>query len=140
METWQIVAICLGAALLIALIVIIALAVRNKRLRDGQGGRAEEVQIIDGVRYSKSDVIASDGKPKISHREGDFVLAQGKTVRAEADGEFLPGTYTVLAASEATPKFKLRLGGYVREYNHGDVVVVGEGEQVSAVSCSVILR
>ncbi len=140
MDPFYIVLLSLCGILLIALIVIIVLAVRNKHLRDGQGDRAEDVKVVDGVRYSRSDVIEADGKPKISHREGDFVLAQGKTVRAETEGEFLPGTYTVLAASAATPTFKLRLGGFVREYNHGDVVVIGEGEQVSAVSCSVIFR
>ena len=52
----------------------------------------------------------------------------------------MPGTYTVLAASENTPSFKLRVGGLVRTYTHGDTLVLAEGEEICAVSCAVILR
>ena len=41
---------------------------------------------------------------------------------------------------EKTETFKLRLCGIVREYNHGDTVVLGEGEEICAVSASIILR
>ena len=141
METYEIILLCLGGLLMITIVTIAVLALRNKRLHDGQGDRAEDIKIVDGVRYSRSDVIIDkNGGSKISLCEGDFVLAQGTTVRAETDGDFLPGTYTVLSASEAVPVFKLRLGGYVREYKHGDVVVVGDGERVTAVSCTVIFR
>ena len=47
---------------------------------------------------------------------------------------------TALAASDAATSFKLRAGGLVRSYNHGDTLVLAEGEEVCAVSCNVILR
>lgn len=68
------------------------------------------------------------------------MLAAGKTYRAKKDGELLPGAYTVLAANDATHSFKLRVGGFVRNFVHGDALVLNENEEVCAVSVSVILR
>lgn len=139
MDPKYIILICAGAVLVIALIIVAVLLRRHRR--KGEGERAEEVKIIDGVRYTKNDVIATPaGQANITLRPGDFLLEQGKSVTAEQGGRFLPGKYTVLATGEQTQSFKLRLGGYVREYEHGDTVVVGNGETVSAVSCSVIFR
>ena len=122
-------------------IIILVLAVLLAALRKKQtGGRADAVKIIDGVRYSKSDAVSDNGEVQVTHRVGDFVLARGEEKTAEKDGELLPGTYTVLATSDGTAAFKLRLGGLVREYKHGDTVVLGDGEHICAVSCSVILR
>ena len=138
MDPEYIILICAGAVVIVALVIIAVLKRKNRRLKDGT--RAEDVKVIDGVRYSKSDVIESGGEAAVTHRPGDFVLAQGKSVRAVQGGTFLPGKYTVLATGDQTQTFKLRLGGYVREYRHGDEVVIGDGETVSAVSCSVIFR
>ena len=65
---------------------------------------------------------------------------RGKTYRAEKDGELLPGPYTVLASSDASHAFKVRVGGYVRNFTHGDVLVLKDGEEICAVSGAVILR
>ena len=68
------------------------------------------------------------------------MLPRGETFTAERGKKPMPGTYTVLAASENTPSFKLRVGGLVRTYAHGDTLVLAEGEEICAVSCAVILR
>ena len=105
-----------------------------------RGTYADGVKIIDGVRYSKDDSIETDGAAKITHRKGDFLLESGKTYTAVKNGSLLPGSYTVLASSDSAVSFKLRIGGYVRNYSHGDTIVLADGDQICAVSCNVILR
>ena len=100
---------------------------------------ADGVKISGGVRYSESDVIGDDEGMRITFRKGDVVLARGVEY-AVGKGGLMPGTYTALSAAENRPVFKLRVAGFVREYKHGDKVVLAEGDSVSAVSDSVILR
>ena len=108
MDPKYIILICAGAVLVIALIVVAVLLRRHRR--KGEGERAEEVKIIDGVRYTKNDVIATPaGQANITLRPGDFLLEQGKSVTAEQGGRFLPGKYTVLATGEQTQVFNCAL-------------------------------
>lgn len=134
----QIIILVLAVLLAFAVVAVIVLLAALKKKQ--AGGRADAVKIIDGVRYSKSDAVSDNGEVQVTHRVGDIVLSRGEEKTAEKDGELLPGTYTVLATSDGTAAFKLRLGGLVREYKHGDTVVLGDGERICAVSCSVILR
>ena len=98
------------------------------------------VRVIDGVRYSRDTAVTRDGEINVSYQKGDFILEQGKTYTAVRKGALMPGTYTLLASGDPTQTFKLRAGGYVRDYKHGDTLVLAEGDSVCAVSCNVILR
>lgn len=112
-----------------------------KRADEERGAEtADRVKVSGGVRYSTDDVIADDEGLKITLRKGDFVLERGKEYPVEKHGEPMPGTYTALSAAENRPTFKLRVAGFVREYKHGDTVVLGEGDVIAAVSDNVILR
>lgn len=133
----QIIIVVLAAVLAVAVIAVIVLAVKLKGRREGG---ADRVNVVDGVRYSKDESLEKAGEANITHLQGDIVLKQGEAVKAVKGGSPMPGTYTVLAVSEKTSSFKLRLGGYVRDYKHGDTVVLGEGDEICAVSGSVILR
>jgi len=134
----QIIILVLAIALAIAVVAIICLAILINRKTSENG--VKKVKIKNGVRYTLDEKIADGESANVTHVEGDIILAAGKTYKAEKGGKLIPGTYTVLAVSEKTETFKLRLGGIVREYNHGDTVVLGEGEEICAVSASVILR
>ncbi len=123
---------------LIATVVLAILYSREKQR--GDKDRADKVRIVNGVRYSVDDKISQDGTANITLAEGDFLLKKGNVYRAQKDGTLLPGTYTVLAASDSMPTFKLRAGGYVRDYSHGETVVLADGDEICAVSCNVILR
>ncbi len=141
MTTEQIIILVLGiviAALVAALIVLLIKYKGAKRAADGS--HAAEVYMKDGVRYTKNTAIERAGEAAITHAEGDFVLATGKTYRAKKGGELAPGAYTVLAANESAQAFKLRVGGYVRNFVHGDALVLHENEEICAVSVPVILR
>ena len=98
------------------------------------------MKVIDGVRYSLDEAVTREGEANVTLQKGDVLLRQGVSYTAKKGSALLPGTYTVLAASDAATSFKLRAGGLVRSYNHGDTLVLAEGEEVCAVSCNVILR
>ncbi len=123
--------------------LIIALLVVSLKLRDAtkRTSSADDVRIIDGVRYTKyGKEENADGSPSISHLENDIVLQRGVTYNVGKDLKIIPGKYAVLSASEKQDAFNIRIGGIVREVRHGDDIVLGEGDTICAVSHSVILR
>ena len=101
---------------------------------------ADEVKIVDGVRYSQEKAIADSDGMNVTHLQNDFILVKNKVYRAEKGGKLQPGAYTALSAGGNEENFKLRVGGLVKNFVHGDKIVLGEGEEICAVSASVILR
>ena len=123
--------------------LIIAVAVLSIKLRKAteRKSSADDVRIVDGVRYTKYGTEeAADGSPVVSHLESDIVLKRGVTYKVGKDLKIIPGKYAVLSASEKQRAFNIRIGGLVREVRHGDDIVLGEGDTICAVSHSVILR
>ena len=123
--------------------LIIAAAVLSIKLRKAteRKSSADDVRIVDGVRYTKYGTEeAADGSPVVSHLESDIVLKRGVTYKVGKDLKIIPGKYAVLSASEKQSAFNIRIGGLVREVRHGDDIVLGEGDTICAVSHSVILR
>ena len=118
----------LSVVLLVAAVLLMAFAVAILVI-------AKKIKGVDGVRYAEEPSVK-----KVSHREGDYVLAVDKTVKAEKDGELLPGQYTVLSGADGVDAFNVRVGGFVREFRHGDTIVLGDGEEITAVSHTVVLR
>ena len=124
----------LAAVVLIMLIVIICLAVKNKGLKFGG------IKIKKGVRYTKDERIEKGNEINVTYNEKDIVLEVGKDYVVGKDKKLLPGTYTVLATNETNFKFNMRISGMVREYEHGEKVVLAKGDTITAVSHTVILR
>ena len=136
----QIVIVILSVAAAALAVALIAVAARLARMKKQGRDYADSVRVIDGVRYSRDTAVTRDGEINVSYQKGDFILEQGKTYTAVRKGALMPGTYTLLASGDPTQTFKLRAGGYVRDYKHGDTLVLAEGDSVCAVSCNVILR
>ena len=123
--------------------LIIAVAVLSIKLRKAteRKSSADDVRIVDGVRYTKYGTEeAADGSPVVSDLESDIALKRGVTYKVGKDLKIIPGKYAVLSASEKQSAFNIRIGGLVREVRHGDDIVLGEGDTICAVSHSVILR
>ena len=140
MQVMTVVIIALG---IVCVGLIIAVAVLSIKLRKAteRKSSADDVRIVDGVRYTKYGTEeAADGSPVVSHLESDIVLKRGVTYKVGKDLKIIPGKYAVLSASEKQSAFNIRIGGLVREVRHGDDIVLGEGDTTCAVSHSVILR
>ena len=117
-------AICAGIFLIALLALALKLRSIKKQAESGEE-RAAKVKIVGGVRYSEDDAIADPEGMNVTHLPNDFILARNDTA---------------LSANGGDRNFKLRVGGLVKNFVHGDEVVLGEGEEVCAVSATVILR
>ncbi len=123
----------LGIAVAILLIAVIVLAKQKHDLKFGG------IKIKNGTRYTKDEMIEKGNETNITYNEKDIILEVNKEYVVGED-KFLPGTYIVLATNETYNKFNLRIGGVVREYVHGQKVVLSKGDTITAVSHIVILR
>lgn len=138
MKTELIVIIAESILLLVLLITVAVLAVKLKRKNLS---KADNVKIKNGVRYTiDGKEIAENGDLKITHKERDFILSRGVTYEVRKGGALIPGKYTILSAEENSTSFNLRVDGFVREFKHADDIVLNDGDTISAVSHSVILR
>ncbi len=137
-NTLLVVFIVLFAIVLIALIVVTTLLIKSK----GKNlPRAAKVRIKNNTRYSVEDNIANENDTiNITYQEEDFDLVIGRTYVAKKGGKLMPGKYTILSANAGCDKFNIRFGGFVREFSHGDTIVISEGDSISSVSHSLVLR
>lgn len=144
--TFKIIEYCLYAVVaLVVVLCIVIVAVKNakaKKLRAEQESReVEGVKIKHGVRFSKDATIVTDqGEPNISYIQNDIVLQPRKMVTVSSKGALKPGKWTVLSAYGNEETFNIRIGLYVKEYKHGQEIVLAEGEEICPTSTTIILR
>lgn len=136
MEWYGWLCVACAAACFVMAVVFAVRASSLKKLRAELEKKAgsDKVVVKDGVRYTERE-----DEGAVTHNEGDVVLSVGKPMTAGKGKHLMPGKYKVLSASEEK-KFNLRVGGMVREYAHGDEIVLGDGDEICAVSHTVILR
>ena len=145
-STFKIVEYCLyGVVALVVVLSIVIVAVKGakaKKLRAEQENReVEGVKIKHGVRFSKDATIVTDqGEPNISYIQNDIVLQPRKMVTVSTKGALKPGKWTVLSAYGNEETFNIRIGLYVKEYKHGQEIVLAEGEEICPTSTTIILR
>ena len=136
----EIALICVSVILVMLIIAIIAInVIRRKDKHDGK--RTDELEVIDGVRYTKDDVIVDEsGKASVTLKKGDIMLERGKEYLVGENGDLLAGKYTVLTADENRESVNIRIGGLVRDYKHFSSIVLTDGDKISPVSNNVVLR
>lgn len=140
MQLEHILLIIAGGIILVLLIALIVVYSKYKKLADRQK-KCDNTEMIDGIRYTRNDAkFHESGEVAVSYRVGDIVLMRGETYTAKKGGKVAPGKYTVLSCDGMAESFNLRLGGLVRDYEHSDDIVLAEGDEICAVSRSVILR
>lgn len=136
----EIALICVSIVLVMLIIAIIAInVIRRKDKHDGK--RTDELEVIDGVRYTKDDVVVDEsGKASVTLKKGDIMLERGKEYLVGEIGDLLAGKYTVLTADENRESVNIRIGGLVRDYKHFSSIVLTDGDKISPVSNNVVLR
>ena len=63
-----------------------------------------------------------------------------KAVVVDKKGPVKPGKYTVLSAYENEETFNIRIGLYVKEYKHGQEIILVAGDEICPTSTTIILR
>lgn len=113
----------------------------TKLLNSLKDREVDDVNIKKGVRYTVDQtVVDENGEMNVSFGQGDVVLNQGVTEIVGVKNKVKPGKYTMLSAKDEDEKFNLRVGAYVKEYKHNQKIVLAEGQEITAVNCTVILR
>ena len=125
------IAVSVAAGVFLIALIVLTLKLRGvKKRAESDEKRADKVKIVQGVRYSEDDVISTEAGINVTHLPGDFILSKNEVYRAEKGGKLLPGVYTALSVGGNDKNFKLRVGGLVKNFVHGDSVVLGDGEEI----------
>jgi len=129
--------------LFVLMLVVGAIRLIKKRKKDAEMASREvdDVTMKKGIRYTDDmTIVTKDGDTNISFGKGDCILKQNQTYIADKKGYVHPGKYTILATKDNEETFNVRIGIYVKEYYHGQEVVLSEGEEITPVSTDIILR
>ena len=132
----------LGAIVVLTSIsTIVKIVKKRKAKKASEAKQVEGVVEKGGVRYTKdAEIVDNEGESKVSYVKEDIVLQPRKTVVVEKKGLIRPGKYTVLSAYENEDTFNIRIGLYVKEYKHGQGIVLAEGDEICPTSSTIILR
>ena len=133
---------------IIGVVVIIMLVASIKVYKNNNARRLEEksrevdgVVVKHGVRYTpKATIVDKEGNDTVSFVKHDIIINPRKTVKVSRNGDLKPGKWTVLASDEKETAFNIRVSGYVREYKHGQEIVLAEGDEITPTSTTIILR
>lgn len=131
-----------GVILLLTITITIVKMVKNgKAKKASKTKQAEAVVEKGGVRYTPdAEIVKEDGATNISYVKEDVILQPRKAVVVDKKGILKPGKYTVLSAYENEDTFNIRIGLYVKEYKHGQEIVLAQGEEICPTSSTIILR
>lgn len=116
----------------IALIVAIALAVYIIRGNKGKLKTKED----KGERVQ----TASEYLEEMEMRGEFYVLARNVIYSAGAQGQISTGKYIVESSIESEEKFNVRFNGLVREFSKDDSIYLAEGDTISGVSNSILIK
>ncbi|MBQ7466738.1 MAG: hypothetical protein IJS74_01550 [Clostridia bacterium] len=124
-----------------SIITIKKMVKKNKEKKESKSRQVEDVVEKDGVRYTPdAEIVDKEGNQNVSYVKDDIVLQPRKMVKVDKKGVIKPGKYTVLSAYENEGTFNIRIGNYVKEYKHGESIVLAEGEEICPTSSTIILR
>ena len=127
--------------LLTAIRTIVKMVKKRKDKKVSETKQAEAVVEKNGVRYTPdAEVVGDNGELNVSYVKQDIILQPRKMVVVDKKGIIKPGKYTVLSAYENEDTFNIRIGLYVKEYKHGQEIVLAEGEEICPTSSTIILR
>ena len=114
---------------------------KSKAKKEAEARQVEDVVEKNGVRYTQdAEIVDENGATNISYVKQDIVLQPRKMMTVDKKGAIKPGKYTVLSAYENEDTFNIRIGLYVKEYKHGQEIVLAEGEEICPTSSTIILR
>ncbi len=142
MDIFKIVCIILGIVCVLLILVLIFINHKySKTIRGMKEREVDDVATKHGVRYTiDQTVVDEDGNTNISLSQKDVVLIPNDTQIVGIKNKVKPGKYTLLATNPNEESFNIRIGSYVKEYSHNQSIVLGEGQEITAINCSVILR
>lgn len=136
--------LCIVLGVILFFVILMFLFISHKYSKTLKGFKEREVDGVNtkkGVRYTiDQTVVDEDGNMNVSFASHDVVLKQNVTEIVGVKNNVKPGKYTILSSKDNEESFNIRIGTYVKEYKHNQSVVLAEGQEITAVSCDVLLR
>ena len=117
---------CVAVLLGVLLYKLIRSVVRNKKAAKEQSFNQAVEQALEQKMLEK--------------RNEYLVMSRGVTYSVGMDGEIAMGKYILKCAVDSEQSFNLRLNGLVENHKNGDIVVLGAGDTLCAVSDSVLIK
>ena len=135
---------CLILIGICALLVVVFCFINNKYsklLKSLNEREVDDVQIKNKTRYTVDQtVVDEEGNMNISYSSKDILISQKKTEIVGIKNKVKPGKYNVLSTTGEEDSFNIRLNSYVKEYKHNQKIVLAEGDEITPVNNSIILR
>lgn len=130
------------AIIVIASIVTIVTMAKNRKQREkNKQLEANPVEEKGGVRYTPdAQIVDENGEMSVSYIQNDIILQPRKMVAVGKKGPIKPGKYTVLSAYGNEETFNIRIGQFVKEYTHGQEIILAENDEICPTSTTIILR
>ena len=129
-------------AILVAFIISIVQTVKKAKIRAEEKTReVDDVVIKHGVRYTPDATIVDEkGNDNVTYIKNDIIIKPRKVMVVGKNADIKPGKWTILASNDKATTFNVRIGNYVQEYKHGQIIVLTEGDEVCPTSTTIILR
>lgn len=133
--------ILLGICVILVVVFAFVNSKYSKLLKAMDKREVDDTVTKKGVRYTVDQtVVDEEGNMNVSFGSSDIVLKQNQTEVVGVKNRVKPGKYVLLSVKDEDETFNIRVGAYVKEYKHNQKIVLADGEEITAVNCSVILR
>jgi len=135
-----------GAIIAVIAIAMLVAAIQiyknnNAKRLEEKSREVDDVVIKKGVRFTpKATIVDQKGNDTVSYVKNDVIIKPRKAIKVGKHSEVRPGKWTILASDEGATTFNVRIGNYVKEYRHGQEVVLAEGDEICPTSTTIILR
>lgn len=137
MDTNQIILLILAICLVFWLIIIVSIRHFKKVKKQKENNLIETSK----ARYTvDTNITKADGETNVTYTQTDNILEQNVTYIIGKKQGIKAGKYVILSTNDLIDTFNIRLGDFVRPYKHGSTIIVKDGEEITPVSCSIILR
>ena len=131
LDTLTIVFIALGIAFVAVVLGVVLYKLVRSVIKNKKAHKSEQFD----------QAVNNAVERKILEMRNEYlVMSRGVTYSVGADGEIAMGKYVLKNAVESQNSFNLRLNGLVEQRNNGDVVTLGAGDTLCAVSGSVLIK
>ncbi|MBQ8451883.1 MAG: hypothetical protein IJ538_03825 [Clostridia bacterium] len=133
--------VIIGLIVISIIFGIVSVVRQNRRRAEEKTREVNDVVEKGGVRYTPdATIVDKEGNDTLSYIKGDIIIKPRKTMKVGKNADIKPGKWTVLAANDTSLTFNIRLGNYVKEYKHGQEIVLAEGDEICPTSTTIILR
>lgn len=138
-QLMNVVLIALGALLVLGFLAVVAykMARANAAAKRAKQAQPDKEQNVQPQADGSEDFVAQQ-EGAICNQQ--LVMARNVTYKVGIDGEIAIGSYVLKNATTGEEEFNLRLNGLAGRYHNGQVITLGAGDTVCALSTSVVLQ